>query len=100
MDIKGFKRDCSKKQAELELVHSSGYVYITSLDNREKQTRAGTVVEVSLQNAARHLVERSATVSTPEEIEGYQQRAEETRQTIIAAGRRFVEKELRISVDR
>jgi hypothetical protein len=100
MDIKGFKRDCLNKTLELEGLFPSGYCYITLLDNREKQTRAGVVVEVSLMNAARHLCERSAELSSETEIQAYQARCAENRQQIVAAGKRHLDKELRISVNR
>ena len=100
MDLKAFKRDMLKKQAELELAHPSGYLYVTSQYHRERNVAAGTVTEVNIPNAARVLTEGTHQVSTIEEIEGYRQKCEENRATIAASLRRNVDRELRISVDR
>lgn len=100
MDLKAFRRDVQRKLLELEAAHPSGYVYLTSLDNRERNITAGTVTEVTLPNAAKHLCERSHEISTAEEISAYQQKCEENRATIVAAGKRSTDRELRISVDR
>jgi hypothetical protein len=100
MNIKAFRIDVQKTLLELQRDHHSGYCYITSLHDSQRQQIAGVVTEVSLQNAARHLCERSAQLSTPEEIQAYQARCAENRQQIVAAGRRHLDKELRISVDR
>jgi hypothetical protein len=100
MNLKAFRRDVNRKLEELQRDHPSGYVYLTSLHDSQRQQIAGVVTEVSLPNAARHLCERSAELSTPQEIEGYRQKCEETRATISAASKRHLDKELRISVDR
>ena len=100
MDLKAFRRDVLKKQGELEALHPSGYCYITSLDDTQRQIRAGTVSEVTLPNAARHLCERSAELSTAEEIEAYHARCAEARATISAASKRHTDRELRVSVNR
>jgi hypothetical protein len=97
MDIRGFRRDVNKKLTELQENHPSGYVYITSLDNRERNISAGTVTEVNLQNAAVALCQRSHALSSAEDIAGYQQRCEEARQQISAAGKRHTTQELRIT---
>ncbi len=100
MDLKAFRRDVQRKLLELEAAHPSGYVYLTSLDNRERNISAGTTTEVTLQNAAVTLCWRSHELSTPDQIEGYHQRCAEARAQIQAALKRHVDKELRISVDR
>ena len=100
MDIKAFRRDVLKKQAELEAAHPSGYTYITSVADSQRQQIGGVVTEVTLSRAAIHLCERSAELSTPEEIEAYRQRCEEARAQIVAASRRNVDRELRITTDR
>jgi hypothetical protein len=97
MDLKAFKRDMLKKQAELELAHPSGYLYVTSQYHREKNVAAGTVTEVNIPNAARVLTERTHAVSTPEEIEAYHARCEENRAQISASLRRNTDRELRIT---
>jgi hypothetical protein len=97
MDLKAFKRDVIKKQAELEAAHPSGYVYITSLDNRERNLVSGTTTEVNLQNAAIALCWRSHEISSAEQIAEYRQRCEEARQQISAAGKRHTTQELRIT---
>jgi hypothetical protein len=100
MDLKAFRRDISKALAGLESAHASGYVYITSVDNREKNIAAGTVTEVTLQHAATRLCERTHQVSTPEEIEGYHERGREIKAQIVADGKRHLDRELRISVNK
>jgi hypothetical protein len=100
MDLKAFRRDVQRKLLELEAAHPSGYVYLTSLDNRERNLVAGTTTEVNLQNAAVALCWRSHEISSAEQIAEYRQRCEEARQQIVAAGKRHINKELRISVDR
>ena len=97
MDLKAFRRDVLAKTTELKGTHPSGYVYLTSVDNRERNIAAGTVTEVTLPNAARHLCERSHVISTPEEIESYRLKCEENRAQIIVASRRTTDRELRIS---
>jgi len=100
MDLKAFRRDVLKKQGELEAAYPSGYVYITTVNDSQRQIKAGTVSEVTLQNAARHLCERTHEISTPEEIAAYHARCAEARATISAASKRHTDRELRISVDR
>jgi hypothetical protein len=97
MDLRALRRDILKKKTELEQAYPSGYLYVTSLDNREKNVSAGTVTEVNIPNAARVLTERTHAVSTPEEIEAYHARCEENRQQIAAAGKRHTDRELRIT---
>jgi hypothetical protein len=100
MDLKAFRRDVLAKTTELKGTHLSGYLYLTSVDNRERQISAGTVTEVTLQNAARHLCERSHVISTPEEIESYRQRCEENRAQISASLKRNTDRELTITTTR
>jgi len=99
MDIKAFNLDVLSTLRELQATHPSGFVYITSVKNREKTTSAGTVCEVSLPAAARHLIEHTHVLSTPAEIEEYQARCRENRAQIVAASKRHLNQELRISVD-
>ena len=75
-------------------------MYLTSLDNREHQISAGTVSEVGLAMAARHLCERTHEIATAEEIAAYQARCNETRQQIDASGKRHINQELRISMNK
>jgi hypothetical protein len=100
MDLKAFRRDVLKKTTELEAIYPSGYIYITTVNDSQRQIKAGTTTEVTLALAAKHLCERSHELSTPEEIEGYRLRCEEARATISASLKRNVDRELRISVDR
>jgi hypothetical protein len=46
----------------------SGFCYVTSLKNINRQSTAGTVAEVSTRIAARHLVENTGRISTDPEI--------------------------------
>jgi hypothetical protein len=99
MDVKAFNLDVSAMLQELRSSNPSGFVYINSIKNREKTTSAGTVCEVGLETAARRLCEHSAVRATPAEIEEYQARCRENRAQIVAAGKRHLNQELRISVD-
>jgi hypothetical protein len=100
MDLKKFKHDMLKKQAELELAHPSGYLYVTSQYHRERNVAAGTVTEVNIPNAARVLTEGTHQVSTIEEIESYRQKCEENRAQISASLKRNTDRELTITTTR
>lgn len=99
MDLKAFWRDVIKKQGELEAAFHGGFVYLTSVDNREKNIAAGAVTEVTVASAARHLCERTHEISTPVEIEVYQARCQSDRARILAFEKTRTDRELRISVD-
>ena len=100
MDLKRFRIDVQRKLEELQIAHPSGYVYLTSLHDSQRQMAAGTVTEVTLLNAAKHLCERSHEIATETEVEEYRQRCEQNRATISAASKRHLEKELRLSINK
>lgn len=97
MDLRAFRRDVLKKQAELEAAFPSGYCYITSLEDSQRQLRAGTVTEVTLQIAAVRLCERTHEISTPEQLEEFHARQAEIRAQISASLKRTTDRELRIT---
>jgi hypothetical protein len=68
MNVKLHNKRIAEKTAELDRTYPSGYLFVTSRDV------GNSVTEVTTANAARHLVEDSHTISTPEEIEQYERR--------------------------
>jgi len=62
------------QEDELRTTCPTGYTFVTSIRNISKGSAAGTVTEVSLKAAAKHLVDSTAKISTPEEVTAHQSR--------------------------
>ena len=64
------------EKARLDRAFPEGYLFITSLKNFAANSTAGTVSEVPTKTAAKHVVENTARVATPEEIADFKARAQ------------------------
>ncbi len=84
MDIKAYHRRVAQREADLRQQFPDGFLFVTSVNNAEKQLRAGTVHEVSVRNAARHLEEHTHEISTEAEIQAYEAHNAVVRETLIS----------------
>ena len=62
--------------ARLNRAYPEGCLFIMSVRNMGANSTAGTVSEVSTKIAAKHFVENTARVATPEEIADFKARAQ------------------------
>jgi hypothetical protein len=63
----------SDEKRKLDAVHYTGFVFMTSVRNLQKNSTAGCVCECTTKQAAKHLVDSTARESTPQEIESFKQ---------------------------
>lgn len=93
MNIKARNKQIAEMAATLNASHPSGFLYITSRD-------AGAVTEVTCANGARHLIEDSHTVSTPEEIAQFERRNAAVREQLQRSETAHYRPSLAIEVSR
>jgi hypothetical protein len=61
-----------KKEAELKVQFPEGYCKVISVDNLQRNSTAGNIVEVNLRQAAEHLLAGTHRLLTGAEAESYQ----------------------------
>lgn len=87
MDVRDRLRRKRAKGEELRLKHFSGFLYCTTVENRERRLKGGTVHQVSVENAATGIVEGILRESTAEEIVAYEQYCQQQREVLLRGER-------------
>jgi hypothetical protein len=100
MNIREHAREIRLELERLEQEYATGFLHVTTLANRDKNTVAGIVSEVNLTIASAGLVEGTLRRSTPEEIENLHERHAATRQLLQRQQAALAPKPLSVSVDR
>jgi L-amino acid N-acyltransferase YncA len=100
MNIKETARDIRERREQLDTAFPNGYLYICTIDNRERAVKGGAVSEVSSSVAAKHIVERTGRVATDAEIEDLHKRHAATRQLLQRQQAALAPRPLSVSVDK
>jgi hypothetical protein len=98
MDTKQLNQDIREAAAKLMQEYPHGYLHVTSISNRERNSTAGHTVEVSVAQAGKLLVENTHRVATPEEIAAFHVAADARRHAIEAAETRKQPSSFRVSL--
>jgi hypothetical protein len=75
-DLEQYFSAIADEKRKLDSVHYSGFVFMTSVRNLQKNSTAGCVCECTTKQAAKHLVDSTARESTAEEIEAFKRAGE------------------------
>jgi hypothetical protein len=79
MDLKAYWAGIRQQQAALAAQFPEGFCHLCSVANRDRNTVAGNVTVVAVDNAARCLAEGTHRIATAEDIAGWQARQEDNR---------------------
>lgn len=71
MDIKANHVMVMAEKAKLDTDNKSGFLFITSDDNIDKNSKAGVTAEVDTLTAAKHIVNRTAHPSSADEVASF-----------------------------
>jgi hypothetical protein len=71
MDIPAYRAKIRKQHAELQAAYQTGFLHVVSLKNVTHSTTAGRVVQVSILDAAKLIVDATHRPATAEEIQGF-----------------------------
>jgi len=71
-NIQEYWAQVRRKQAELKAQFQAGCCKLISVDNLQRNSTAGNIVEVNLQQAAEHLLAGTHRLLTASELEAYQ----------------------------
>ena len=65
-DVKQYYKDLNVERAKLETIHPDGFCFVISENNSQRNSTAGTVAHVSVENAAKGIIKgthRQASVA-------------------------------------
>ena len=68
MQLQNYYADMRAKRAELSAQFPSGYCYVMSLANRDRNSTAGNIAEVCVDTAARTIIEGTHRLTTADEL--------------------------------
>jgi hypothetical protein len=76
-DLTAYYNEIKDEKQKLDEQFPDGFLFVTAVRNVSKGNRTGgTVTEVTTAAAAKHLVNITARISTPAEIEAFKQQCE------------------------
>jgi len=83
MDTQQYYAILREQRETLAKQHPSGFCLVVSLDDPQRNVKAGAVCEVSVADCARLLLDRTHRVATPAEVEAYRDRQSVARARIV-----------------
>lgn len=88
------------RREQLDSEYPTGYLFITTVDNRMHGIKGGGTSEVNTDIAARHLVENTARIATGEEVESLRRKHQAAREVILRGQQALSPKPLSVVTER
>jgi hypothetical protein len=98
MNVRENAREIRVEQERLDKLFPKGFLYMTTLDHREKNMTGGVTSEVTTVVAAKHLAEGTGRLANESEIEALRRKHAATKQVIVRGQMALAPRPLAVTV--